>query len=113
MKKVISIVMGIWCAVTSFFTPIWLTLTALNFTGKIYEYDYSMDEGTALIFGVFMLAVWILFALLPDIIFIERMYKVKKKYASISLAIAVLLGVSCIVLCKWDIIVFLVEAGLF
>lgn len=44
MKKGLNIVLGIWCTVTSFFTPIWLTLTALNFTGKIYEYDYSMDD---------------------------------------------------------------------
>ena len=51
MKSVTYIILEIWSAITGFLSPVWLTLTALNLTGLIYQYDYSMDEGTALILG--------------------------------------------------------------
>lgn len=111
MKKIVNITLGIWCIMTAFVSPIWLTLAYMNINGSIYDYDLTMDSGTALIFGIFMLAVWILFVLLPDILFVERMYKLKRGYAYISLAAVVLFAVLCLALCRWDVVGFLSGMG--
>lgn len=58
MKKVIYLMLGIWNAIACFISPIWLTMVFLNLTGLIYQYDGSMDEGTAFILGFVMLVLW-------------------------------------------------------
>ena len=96
MKKMIYLILGIWSAVASFLSPIWLTLTVLNLTGLIYQYDYSMDEGTAVILGFMMLSVWLLVALLPCILFLRKMRLLGRKpfiVSILALAVLVLLGV--------------------
>lgn len=55
VKKIGGIILGIWCAFTSFVTPLWLTWMFVTITGRIYEYDHTFDEGTAEIIGVILL----------------------------------------------------------
>lgn len=111
MRKRLNIMLGIWCFLTSLITPIWLTLVCLNITGKIYDYDYSMDIGTALIIGVFMLALWVLFALLPDIIFVEHMYRMNRRYAYIAVISVFVICLLSIAICRWNIVEFLKLVG--
>ncbi len=73
MKSAGTIILGIWCAVTFFVSPVWLTMTFLDITGLIYQYDGFVDEGTAGIMGVIELVLWIVIVLLPDIWFVKRM----------------------------------------
>ena len=73
MRKVIDFILGIWCGIVNIITPVWLIMAILNITGKIYEYDYSMDEGTAIIIGLFLIVLWILFALVPNIYLGKRL----------------------------------------
>ena len=79
MKKLLNIILGTWCAVTCFISPIWLSLVFLNVTGLIYKYDYSMDEGTAGIIGFILLMLWVALMLLPTVVFIKK----HTKYLSI------------------------------
>ena len=97
MKKLIYFILGIWSAVASFLSPIWLTLTVLNLTGLIYQYDYSMDEGTAVILGFMMLSVWLLVALLPCILFLRKMRMLGRKafiVSTIVLLVLIFLGIA-------------------
>ncbi len=59
MKRLVNIIWGAWCAITTFISPIWVTMIYLNITGLIYQYDYSMDEGTAILIGLFLLILCI------------------------------------------------------
>ena len=65
IKKGLYILSGLWCVFATMITPIWLSLTYLNLSGEIYQYDYSMDEGTAVVFGIVMMFIWLLLAVLP------------------------------------------------
>ena len=97
MKKLIYFILGIWSAVAGFLSPIWLTFTVLNLTGLIYQYDYSMDEGTAVILGFMMLCVWLLLALLPCILFLRKMRMLGRKAFIVSiivLLVLILLGIA-------------------
>lgn len=96
MKKLTYIILGIWSVIAGFLSPIWLMLTVLNITGLIYQYDYSMDEGTALILGLTMLFIWVILALIPCVIFLKKMRLLGRKVlaGSISiLVVPVLLGI--------------------
>ena len=97
MKKLIYFILGIWSAVAGFLSPVWLTFTVLNLTGMIYQYDYTMDEGTAGILGFMMLSVWLLVALLPCILFLRKMRLLGRKpfiVSILALAVLVLLGIT-------------------
>ena len=97
MKKLIYLILGSWSAVAGFLSPVWLTLTVLNLTGLIYQYDYSMDEGTAVILGFMMLCVWLLLALLPCILFLRKMRMLGRKAFIVSiivLLVLILLGIA-------------------
>lgn len=107
MKKILYIIWGIWCAIMCFISPVWLTMVFLNLTGLIYQYDYSMDEGTAFITGIIFLTFWLVFALLPNVAFIQKMYTVKRKSMGAVIVIGLLLCVLCIAMCGWDVIEFL------
>lgn len=111
MKTITNVILGIWCAFTAFVSPIWLTLIFLNITGLIYKYDFSMDEGTAGILGLISLVIWILSVLLPDILFIRRMYSVNRKYMFVTFSFMILFAVICIAMCKWDVVKFLTTPG--
>lgn len=110
-KKIFNVVLGIWCGVTCFISPIWLALIFLNISGLIYKYDYSMDEGTATIVGIIYMVLWILFVLLPNVAFIKKMYSIDKKYLTAGIVSIILLWVLCLAMCGWDIIGFLTTPG--
>lgn len=104
MKKVMKIILGFWSAIAVFLSPVWLTLTILNLTGLIYQYDASMDEGTALILGIIMLFIWELFALLPCIVFLRKMRMLGRKALAWGirvLAVSLLLGITMQIL-RWS-----------
>ncbi|MDE7334257.1 MAG: hypothetical protein K2O16_18925 [Lachnospiraceae bacterium] len=107
MKKFGYIVLGIWCILTSFVSPVWLTLVFLYVTGLIYKYDFSIDEGIAEVMGVMGIAIWILLVLLPIIFFLKRIKSVDSRAAVISSGIMVLAALLCIAMCGWDVIRFL------
>ena len=79
MKKVIHIIWCIWCAITTFISPIWITMIYLNVTGMIYKYDYSMDEGTAIIIGIGLLVLWLIVVLFPISILIRHVFIQNKR----------------------------------
>ncbi len=111
MKRIINFILGVWCAFSFFISPIWLTMIFLDITGLTYKYDYSMDEGTAIILGIISLIIWILVVLIPNIIFLKKMYLINKKYFGVALVILLLLAVLCIAMCRWNIVAFLFAPG--
>lgn len=111
MNRIKAIALGIWCAVTSFVSPIWLVLVFLYLTGEIYKYDFSMDEGAAGILGFALLVIWLLIVLLPDILFIKKMRSLNQKYLFPVLAFILLFAVIGMATCNWDIVAFLTTPG--
>lgn len=105
----LQIFFGLWCAITSLISPVWLTMIFLNLTGEIYKYDYTMDSGTAGIFGAILLVVWLLIALLPDIYFIKKLYLIRRKYVVVAILFIIFLMALCTAMCNWDIVEFLMR----
>lgn len=103
MKKVAYIILGIWSAVSCFLSPVWLAMVFLNLTGLIYQYDYTMDEETAVILGSIMLFIWILFVLLPVIIFLKRMHTLGSKALASSIVGMIILVTLCMAMCRGDV----------
>ena len=85
MKKALNILWGIWCSLACIFSPLWIAMIYLNMTGLIYKYDYSMDEGTAIIIGFVLLILWIGLVVFPIIALLLRLFRYDKKYAPISI----------------------------
>lgn len=108
MKKIMNISFGIWCAIICFVTPIWISMVILNITGMIYQYDYSMDEGTAGIIGVVLLLLWIGLAFVPNVCMGKKLYVTNRKYFFCYGICAVALCVLCFAMCNWDIMGVLV-----
>lgn len=96
--------LGIWCAVTSFISPVWLTMGIMDITGRIYAYDGMVDVGTAGIMGVIELALWIVFALLPDIWFLKRMRTQGIRNVFCAAGSMMILALLCMALCQWDVV---------
>lgn len=111
MKKIVQIALGIWCAFTSFISPIWLTLMFLYITGEIYKYDYSIENGIAGILGTVLLMIWMLAVLLPDIWFLKKMYMMKRKNFFCAFVFLMLAAGMCTAMCGWDIVKFLTVPG--
>lgn len=109
MRKITNIIWGMWCAFTTLLSPVWLTMIFLNITGMIYKYDYSMDEGTAAIIGVFLLALWLFIVLLPIVGFLRYVYLLNKKNLWICIGIMIILVFFCFWICDWNIVQFLVS----
>ena len=107
MKKIIDSFIGIWCGLVCFVSPIWLTLIFLNITGMIYKYDYSMDEGTALIIGAGLFILWILIGAIPNIYFGKKLFFWKKQFFIVYIICVILLCLLCLCMCNWNIIDFL------
>ena len=89
MKKLDNIFLtivylGIWII-----SPIWITMIIMNLSGCIYQYDYSMDEGTAGIIGSMLLVLWIFLALIPGVYFLKYL---RKKFVRILLLGILVLG---------------------
>lgn len=103
MKKAAYIILGIWNAVSCFLSPVWLTMVFLNLSGLIYQYDYTMDEGTAVVLGLIMLLIWVLLVLLPVIIFLKRMSTLGSKALAGSIMGMIILVTLCMAMCRWDV----------
>lgn len=108
MKKVFTVLLIVWSGFTSFVSPIWLTLIYLNLTGLIYKYDYSMDEGTAGIFGIVLAVLWIVFAMIPNVATMKMMYNKDRRLAVVYLIAVAILCLCCFAMCGWNIMRFLV-----
>ena len=80
MKKVINVLIGIWCCIVDVVSPIWISMIFLCITGFIYKYDYTMDEGTAFIIGIILLTFWILLVFIPNVYLGRKIYITNKKY---------------------------------
>lgn len=107
IKKGIYLLWGLWCAFITLITPVWLTLTYLNLSGEIYKYDYTMAEGTAIVFGIVMVVVWLLVGLLPCVLLVKQFYKTKRKYAYTSLILVAIILVVSMTFCGWDVMDYL------
>lgn len=93
-----------WCAYTSFVSPILLSCMFLCISGKIYQIDGTFDEGTAGIIGIMLLVGWIIAALVPDILYIMKMKTYGRQFMWIALGIAVIPALIFCCICGWDII---------
>ena len=109
MRRIIKIIWGMWCAFTTFISPVWLTMSFLNITGMIYKYDYSMDEGTAIIIGIFLFVLWLFIVLFPIVGFLKYVYSLNKKNLWFSISIMIVLVFGCLWICDWNIVQFLVS----
>lgn len=79
----------------------------LDLSGLIYQYDFSMDEGMAGIIGALSLALWILVALLPLILFFKKMYAAGRKHFLIAGALMAVIVCVRLAMCHWDMVAFL------
>ncbi|SFK66386.1 hypothetical protein SAMN05216390_102324 [Lachnospiraceae bacterium KH1T2] len=81
-----------WCIVTSYLTPVWLTMAFLCLSGKIGMYGYSVKNGSAFRVGLLYLITWLLFGLLADIIILLKGYAESKyrKWIIVMMAVSVL-----------------------
>ena len=76
----------------------------LNITGMIYKYDYSMDEGTAVIIGIFLLALWLFVVLLPIVGFLRYAYSLNKKIYGFVLITAAARFLQSIYILLWSLL---------
>lgn len=106
MKKIFNVLIGIWCCLVNFVSPIWVSMIFLSITGIIYKYDYSFDEGTAFIMGIFLLIFWILLVLVPNVYLGRKIYFINRKYFMIYIACVVLLCICCFAKYDWNIMTF-------
>lgn len=100
-------ILGAWCAVMCFISPVWLTMIYLDLSGLVYRYDFSMDEGIAGIIGAFSLMVWILLAFVPAVLFGKKMYLAGRKHFLTALGMAAALVMACLIMCRFDVVAFL------
>ena len=108
IKKSLMSIWTIYATLTSFISPIWLTMIYLELSGKIYQLDYSYDEGTAGIIGMLSLLAWLTFVLTPNVLYLLRMKSYGTKFLWIGLGIMVGVAVICCGLCGWNIVRFLI-----
>lgn len=107
VKKALMALWTIYTAFTSFISPVWLTMIYLQLSGKIYQCDYSYDEGTAGIVGILSLCVWLIFVLTPDVLYLLIMQSYGRKFLWIGLGLIVSVAAICWGLCEWNIVRFL------
>ena len=69
----------------------------------------KMDEGTAMIMGIFLLALWLFIVLVPVIGFLRYAYTLNKKYLLVCIFSMFALMTVCMAICGWDIVHFLVS----
>lgn len=109
MKKVANILWGIWCSLACIFSPLWIAMIYLNMTGLIYKYDYSMDEGTAIIIGVVLLILWISLVAFPIVALLLRMSKCDKKFMLIGIILIIAFCMVGVTACGGNPINFLIS----
>ena len=108
MKKIFNVLIGIWCCLVCYVSPLWLSMIFFNITGIIYKYDYSMDEGTAIALGIILLILWIVLGLIPNVYLGKKIYFVNRKYFIIYITCVIFLCISCFVMYDWNIMRFFV-----
>lgn len=101
------VIWSIYTAFTSFISPIWLTMIYLQLSGKIYQSDYSFDEGTAGIIGILSLFMWLIFVLTSDALYLLKMKSYGSKFLWVGLGIIAGAAVICCCLCEWNLVRFL------
>ena len=111
MKKAGRAALGVWCALTSFASPFWLALVFLYLTGEIYQYDASMDEGTAGILGAVCLVIWVLAVLWPDVVWLKNLWKKHPRYLFAAVGVMLILAVLAAGMCRFDLVSFWTEPG--
>lgn len=97
-----NILLAIWCVLTAFVSPLYLALAFLHVTGRIYQYDFSIEAGIVEFLGIFGLVLWLLLVLCPDVYFLRR-----SKRKPLSFCILLLPALLCSALCGWDLVYFL------
>ena len=97
----------IYSVFTSLISPIWLTMTFLNLSGKIYQLDGMYDEGTAGMIGIMLLFGWLIFALAPNILYLLKLKSYGRKFLWIGLGLMAGTAIICCGLCGWNIVRFL------
>lgn len=107
IKKILMALWTIYTAFTSFISPIWLTMIFLDLSGKIYQLDYKYDQGTAGIIGIMLLFGWLIFVLIPNILYLLKMKTYGVKFLWIGLSLMAGAAVICWGLCGWNIVRFL------
>lgn len=107
VRKFLMALWTIYIAFTSFISPIWLTMIFLELSGKIYQLDYSYDEGTAGIIGMLSFSAWLIFVLTPDVLYLFKIKSYGRKFLWIGLALMACTAVICYGLCRWNIVRFL------
>lgn len=103
--------LGAWCVVSCYISPLWLTMIYLCLSGMIYQYDFSMDEGTAGFLGIFLLVLWAAMVLVPAVIFLKRMYLTGRKQVWMALGLGALIVCVRLAMCRWDMVAFLTTPG--
>lgn len=104
IKAIGRIILFMWCTVTAFFSPIWLTLIFMFITGLVYQYDSMLDEGTAGFLGIFLLVIWIVAALIPFCCFFKYAKSRGRREAILFCGIMLFLMILCMALCGWDMV---------
>ena len=107
IKTIGRIILFIWCTVTAFLSPIWLTFVFMFITGLAYQYDSMLDEGTAGFLGIFILVIWILAALIPFCCFFKYAKAKGRREAILFCGIMLFLMILCMALCRWDMVRYL------
>lgn len=107
VKKILMALWTIYTTFTSFISPIWITMIYLELSGKIYQFDYKYDEGTAGIIGMLSLFAWLILVLIPDILYLLKMKTRGIKHLWIGLGIIADAAIICCGLCGWNIVEFL------
>ena len=54
MKKIFLFIFGVWTFLGTLITPMTLFFLFLCLTGLVYQYDGTMDEGTAFFVGALL-----------------------------------------------------------
>ena len=107
INKFLMILWTIYSVFTSLISPIWLTMTFLNLSGKIYQLDGMYDEGTAGMIGIMLLFGWLIFALAPNILYLLKLKSYGRKFLWIRLGLMAGTAIICCGLCGWNIVRFL------
>ena len=78
MKKLFLFILGVWTFLGTLITPMALFFLFLCLTGLVYQYDGTMDEGTAFFVGALLLFFWLAFVLFPSLAFFKRIRQRQK-----------------------------------
>lgn len=105
-KEIINVLIGIWCCIVNFISPIWISMIFLCLSGMIYNYDYTMDEGTAPIFGIIILIVWMLLVLIPNVYLGRKLYVTNRKYFLVYIICVIVVCICCFAKYEWNIMTF-------